>query len=56
MQFPPAMKIHNVFHLNFLQKALTDPLIGQINKPVPSIVMNNEEKLEVEDIFDTKNH
>ncbi len=38
------MKIHNVFHPNLLQKTSTDPLIGQVNEPVPPVIINNEEE------------
>ncbi len=31
LQLPQSMKIHNVFHLNLLQKASTDPLTNQVN-------------------------
>ena len=48
------MKIHNIFHPNLLQKALIDPSIGEINMPVPLVIINNEKKWEVEDIFNAK--
>lgn len=54
LQLPQAIKIHNVFHPNLLWKASIDPLIGQVNKPIPSIIINNKEKREVEDIFDIR--
>ena len=50
------MKIHNVFHSNLLQKALIDLLISQVNKPAPPIIINNEEKWEVENILDFRNY
>ena len=55
LQLPQAMKIHNVFHPNLLWKASIDLLTGQINKPALLVIINNEEKWEVEDIFDTRN-
>ena len=54
LQLSQAMKIHNVFHLNFLWKASTNPLKGQVNKPVPPVIINNEEEGEVKDIFDIR--
>ena len=54
LQLSQAMKIHNVFHPNLLQKALTDPLIGQVNEPVPPVIINNEEEWEDEDIFNAR--
>lgn len=32
LQLPQAIKIHNFFHPNLFQKALTGLLIGQVNK------------------------
>ena len=54
LQLPQTIKIHNVFHPNFLQKASTDPLIGQINEPVPPVIMNNKEEWKFEDIFNAR--
>ena len=56
LQIPQAMKIHNVFHLNLLWKASTDPLTGQVNKPAPPVIINNEEEWKVEDIFNARSH
>ncbi len=44
LQLPQAMKIHNVFHPNLLQKAFTDPLAGQVNKPAPLVIIDNKEE------------
>lgn len=52
--FPQTMKIQNVFQLNLLQKTLTDLLIGQGNELVLAVIINNEEKWEVEDILDAR--
>lgn len=38
------MKIHNVFHPNLLQKILTDPLSGQANKLLPTVIISNEKR------------
>lgn len=50
------MKIHNIFYLNLLRKALIDPLTNQVNEPPTPIIINNKEDWEVEDIFDAKSH
>ena len=42
LQLSQAMKIHNVFHPNFLQKASPNPLIGQVNEVVTSIIIQND--------------
>ncbi len=56
LQLPQSMKIHNVFHPNLLQKALTDLMTNQVNKPPPLVIINNEEDWEVEDILDVRSH
>ena len=56
LQLPQSMKIHNVFYLNLLQKALTNPLTNQVNKPSPPVIINNKEEWEVEDILDARSH
>lgn len=38
------MKIHNIFHLNFLQKVLINTLIHQLNKPIILVIINNKDK------------
>ncbi len=56
LQLLQAMKIHNVFHPNLLQKASTDPLTSQVNEPAPPVIIDNEEEWEVEDILDARSH
>ena len=56
LQLPQAIKIHNVFYPNLLQKVSINLLTGQINKPASSIIINNEEEWEVENIFNAKSH
>lgn len=50
------MKIHNVFHLYLLGKALTDPLINYVNEPPLLVIINNAKKWEVEDILNAQSH
>ena len=42
LQLPQSIKIHNVLHSNLFQKASTDPLTNQVNKPLPLIIINNK--------------
>ncbi len=56
LQLPQAMKIHNVFHPNFLEKASTDPLTGQVNEPALPLIINNKKEWEVVDILNAKSH
>ncbi len=39
-----TMKIHNVFSLDYLQKVANNPLPGQVNNPLPLIVVNTEQE------------
>ena len=55
LQLFQAMKIHNVFHPNLLQKALTDPLTGQVNELASPVIIIHEEEWEVEEILDARN-
>lgn len=50
------MKIYNVFQSNLLQKASTNLPTSQINKLVVPVIINNEDKQEVEDILDARNY
>ncbi len=56
LQLSQAMKIHNVFHPNFLQKTFRDPLTDQVNEPASPVIINNEEEWKVEDILDARSH
>ena len=56
LQLPQSMKIHNVFHLNPLQKTSTDPLTNQINEPWLLFIINNEKKWKIEAIPDVKSY
>jgi hypothetical protein len=42
-----TIKIYNVFSLDRLQKAVEDPLLGQVNKPLSPIVIITEEEYKV---------
>ena len=50
------MRIHDVFHPSLLRPAAEDPLPGQYNDLPPPVVVNDEEKWEVDDILDAKKH
>jgi hypothetical protein len=50
------MKIHDTFHTFLLRSAATNFFIEQIQQSSSSIVMNEEEKYEINDIFDSRYH
>lgn len=56
MQLSQLIKIHNIFQPNLLQKVSIDSLINQINEPPTLVIINNNEKLEIEDILDAKSY
>jgi hypothetical protein len=50
------MKIHNTFHTALLRSAFNDSLTEQIQSSSLSIVMNDEEEYEIENILDSRYH
>ena len=56
LQLLQSMKIHDIFHLNLLRKASTNPLTNLVNKLPPPIIINNKEKWEVKDILDDRSY
>ena len=56
LQLPQSIKIHNIFHLNLLQKTSIDPLTNQVNEPPPPFIINNGENWEVKDILDARSY
>ena len=48
------MKIHPVFYVSLLEPVADVPaLSGQIQPPPPSVIVDNEEEYEVEEILDS---
>ena len=46
LELPTSMQIYNVFYLNLLKLAAKNLLSGQINDSPPSVVVNDEKKIE----------
>ena len=53
LRLPATMRIHDVFHVSYLNKAPTNPLPGQVNPP-PGPVNINKDEWEVADILNAK--
>ncbi len=51
-----SMKIHDTFHISLLRLATTDFLIDQIQSSSFSIVVNDEEEYEINDILNSRYH
>ncbi len=50
------MKIHNTFHISLLRSTSNDSFIEQIQSSSFSIVVNDEEEYEVNDILNNRYH
>jgi hypothetical protein len=50
------MKIHDTFHISLLRFAATDSLTDQIQSSSSSIVIDEKEEYEVNDILDSRYH
>jgi predicted metal-dependent hydrolase len=56
LELSSSMKIHDTFHIFLLQKTTIDSLIEQIQSSSSSIVIDEEEKYEINDILDSRYH
>ena len=54
LKLSTSIKIHDVFYHGLLQKASANPLLSQHNDSTPSIIIDNKEKWEVDDILDAR--
>ena len=48
------MKIHNVFHVNLLEPASTDPFPGQTTPNLPPVEIDGEKEWEVETVLSSR--
>jgi hypothetical protein len=51
-----SMKIHDTFHISLLRSAATDSFIEQIRSSSLSVIVNEEEEYEINDILDSRYH
>ncbi len=56
MDLSSSMKIHDTFHIFLLRKTAIDSLIEQIQSSSLSVVVNDEEEYEVNDILNSRYH
>jgi predicted metal-dependent hydrolase len=51
-----SMKIHNIFHTSLLRSVVTNSLIDQVQFSSSSIVINEKEEYEINDILNNRYH
>ncbi len=56
LELSSSMKIHDTFHISLLRLAVTNSLIEQVQSSSLSIVMNDEEEYEMNDILNSRYH
>jgi hypothetical protein len=54
LKFPDSMKIHPTFHVSLLEPYHVSTIPRRTHKPTPPIVVNGEQKYEVEEILDSR--
>jgi hypothetical protein len=48
LKFPDSMKVHPMFHVSLLELYHVSTIIGRTHEPPPPIVVDDEQKYEVE--------
>jgi len=56
LELPESMRVHDVFHPDLLRSAADDPLPDQKNEPLGSIVVNDEDEWEIDDILNFRRY
>jgi len=56
LKLSESMRVHDVFHSDLLRSAVDDSLPGQKNEPSGSIVVNDEDEWEIDDILNFRRY
>jgi len=56
LKLSESMRVHDVFHSDLLRSAVDDLLPGQKNEPLGSIVINDEDEWEIDDILNFRRY
>ncbi len=56
LKLSETMRVHDVFHPGLLRLVVDDPLPGQKNEPLGSIVVNDEDEWEIDDILNSRRY
>ena len=56
LKLSESMRVHDVFHPDLLRSAVDDFLPGQKNEPSGSIVVNDEDEWEIDDILNSRRY
>ena len=54
LDLPASMRIHPVFHVSLLEPAADDPYPGQLQPPLPPVIVDGEEEWQVDEILDAR--
>ena len=56
LHLPPSMRIHNTFHISFLEPYENNKFPSQTQEPPPPIQIEGEDKYELDEIIDSQLH
>ncbi len=56
LELPESMRVHDVFHPDLLRSVADDLLPGQKNEPSGSIVVNDKDEWEIDDILNSRRY
>ena len=54
LDLPASMKCHPIFYVSLLEPTASNPLQGQKQPTLPSVIVNNNVEFEAEEILDLK--